>query len=110
MAVVLIESWVDLVCPNRCNCAERVPAASLPPGSARMHHCPALHGLAAPLVPEGTDCKVTAVPRGDYLNGEHQRTGDDGRPYMSVVTEYGDGRNDAAVFAAAARAQLGGGQ
>jgi hypothetical protein len=42
---------------------------------------------------------VTAVERGDYLRGSVQRAGDDGRPYMAVVTERADGSNDAAVFA-----------
>jgi hypothetical protein len=64
-----------------------------------MHDCPKLHGLVAPLVLEGTDCKVIAVERGDYLRDEEQRTGDDGRPYMAVETWHADGRNDAAVFA-----------
>jgi hypothetical protein len=39
------------------------------------------------------------VERGDYLRGAQQRAGDDGRPYMAVVTERADGSNDAAVFA-----------
>jgi hypothetical protein len=63
-----------------------------------MHTCPKLHGLTAPLVRAGTDCKVVAVERGDYLRDETQRRGDDGRPYMAVVTERGDGSTDAAVF------------
>jgi hypothetical protein len=106
VAAVLIEIRAELVCPNGCACREFGPLP--PPGSARMHPCPNLHGLTAPLVPAGTDCRVVAVRREDYLRGEHQRRGDDGRPYMGVVTEYGDGRNDAAVYAPAALARIGG--
>lgn len=108
MGAVVLQVTAELVCPNGCACREHGPLPA--PGSARMHPCPNLHGLAAPLVPAGTDCRVIAVRREDYLRGEHQRRGDDGAPYMAVVTEYGDGRTDAAVFAPAALAQLGGGR
>lgn len=67
-----------------------------------MHTCPKLHMLSAPMVPAGSDCKVVAVERGDYLRDEEQRTGDDGKPYMAVVTERADGSNDAHVFAGVA--------
>ena len=103
MAVPLLEAWQDWVCPN-CPAAERTPA--LPPNASRFHQCPGLHGLTAPLVRAGTDCKVTAIPRGDYLRKEHQRTGDDGRPYMAVQTVRADGSNDTAVFPAAAYISL----
>jgi len=102
----LLDAWQDYVCPN-CGLSERVKPP-LPPNAARMHPCPRLHGLTAPLVLAGSDCKVFAVERGDYLNGAIQRTGDDGRPYMAVVTERADGSNDAAVFAECAVARLGG--
>lgn len=92
---VLLESWHDWECPN---CAVTDRTRPLPANAARFHQCAGLHGLTAPLVPAGTDCKVTAVERGDYLRDEQQRTGDDGRPYMAVVTEHADGRTDAAVF------------
>ena len=72
-----------------------------------MHTCPGLHMLTAPLVRAGTDCKVVAVERGDQLNGEVQRTGDDGKPYMAVQTIRADGSNDVAVFAGAATAWAG---
>lgn len=103
--LLLLEAWQDWECPN-CHRADRTPA--LPPNASRFHPCPALHGLTAPLVRAGTDCKVTAVQRGDYLNGEQQRTGDDGKPYMAVVTERADGSNDAAAFPAVAVCRLGG--
>lgn len=92
---VLLEAFQDWECPN-CGLTERT--RPLPANSSRMHDCPRLHGLTAPLVLAGTDCKVTAVERGDYLNGETQRTGDDGRPYMAVRTDRADGSNDLVVF------------
>ena len=91
----LLDAWQDWECPN-CHRTERT--RPLPVNAARMHDCPKLHGLTAPLVRAGTDCKVVAVERGDYLRDEQQRTGDDGKPYMAVVTERADGSNDAAVF------------
>lgn len=95
MAITLIEAWQDWECPN-CHLAERTRA--LPPNSSRFHSCPKLHGLTAPLVRAGTDCKVTAVERGDYLGDEEQRMGTDGRPYMAVRTDRADGSNDLVVF------------
>lgn len=99
MSVPLIEAFTDWECPN-CPKVERTPA--LPPNASRFHDCPGVHGLTAPLVRAGTDCKVTAIGREDYLRDECQRTGDDGRPYMAVETVHADGRTDRAVFAAAA--------
>jgi hypothetical protein len=96
MTALLLDTWQDWFCPN-CHAEERT--RPLPPNASRMHSCPKLHMLTAPLVRAGTDCKVTAVERGDYLRGAQQRAGDDGRPYMAVVTERADGSNDAAVFA-----------
>jgi hypothetical protein len=100
MGVVLLESYEDLACPE-CGLAERIRV--LPGNAARMHNCPGLHGLTAPLVPAGMNCRLVAIERSDYLNDEHQRTGDDGKPYQAVVTERADGSSDAHVFPAAAR-------
>jgi hypothetical protein len=103
---VLLDAWVDWVCPNGCGQTDRT--RPLPPNASRFHTCPRLHSLTAPLVRDGSDCKVFAVERADYLGREEQRTGDDGRPYMAVVTERADGSNDAAVFPGVAVARLGG--
>lgn len=92
---VLLDTWQDWECPN-CPVTERT--RPLPSNASRMHDCAGLHGLTAPLVLAGTDCKVTAVERGDYLQGEIQRTGEDGKPYMAVETVHADGRNDLHVF------------
>jgi len=93
---VLLDAWQDWECPN-CHRTERT--RPLPPNSSRMHDCPRLHGLTAPLVRAGTDCKVIAVERGDYLRKAQQRMGNDGRPYMAVETVRADGSNDVAAFA-----------
>jgi len=105
VTAVLFDAWQDWYCPN---CAHEERTRPVPAAASRMHTCPGLHMLSAPLVAAGTDCRVVAVERGDYLNGDEQRTGDDGKPYMAVVTERGDGSNDAHVFAAPAVARFGG--
>jgi hypothetical protein len=93
----------DWYCPN-CGLSERVEA--LPPGSSRFHTCPRLHMLTAPLVRANVYAKVEAEERADYLNGEIQETGDDGRPYMAVRTTRDDG-DDLLVNAAVAQGRLG---
>jgi hypothetical protein len=95
VAAGLLDAWQDWECPN-CHLTDRT--RPLPPHASRFHACPGLHGLTAPLVRAGTDCKVVANERGDHLNGETQRTGDDGKPYMAVETVHADGHNDLAVF------------
>lgn len=105
MGVALLEASQDWYCPE-CGRSERT--RPLPPNASRYHPCPQLHMLTAPLARAGTDCKLVAVERGDYLRGAEQRTGDDGRPYMAVQTVYGDGRNDVTAFAEVAIARFGG--
>jgi hypothetical protein len=96
MTAHLVDVWQDWECP-RCGLTDRT--RPLQPGeAARMHDCPQLHGLSAPLVPAGTDCTLVAVERGDYLNGDEQRTGNDGKPYMAIRTDYADGHNDLVVY------------
>lgn len=93
------EGWY---CPN-CPVTDRV--RTLPPGASRFHTCSGLHGLIAPLIREGIHAAVIAEEREDYLNGEIQRTGDDGKPYMAVRTLRDDGE-DVAVNAGLAHAEL----
>jgi len=95
--------YQDWYCPQ-CGLSERVPA--LPPGQSRFHTCPKLHMLTAPLVPAGVSAKTEAIEREDYLNGEIQRLGDDGKPYMAVQVTRNDG-TDRAVNAGLAQARLG---
>lgn len=103
MAVMLLEARTEWECPN-CPATEVTPA--LPPNASRYHQCPGLHGLNAPLIRAGTSCRVTAEERQDYLNGDLQATGDDGRAYMAVRTTYHDGHDDLLVNAGLARAVL----
>jgi hypothetical protein len=101
---VLLQAYQDWECPE-CGYAERV-SPPVPPNGTRMHTCPRLHYITAPLVRAGSRCRLVAVEREDYLNGEIQATGDNGRAYMAVRTDYPDGRNDVAVHAPVARATL----
>ncbi len=94
-----IEDWF---CPN-CGIADRT--RGLPPNAARFHTCPGLHMLTAPLIRAGIRCKVEATEREDYLNGEIQAAGDDGRVYMNVRTTRDDG-DDVAVNAGLATGSL----
>ena len=99
---VLIAAIEDWCCPN-CLTADRT--VGLPPHSARMHTCPGLHMLTAPLVRAGISAMVTAEVREDYLNGDEQATGDDGKPYMAVRTTFSD-HDDVLVNAGIARGSL----
>jgi hypothetical protein len=72
----------------------------------RMHVCPGLKGLTAPMVPAGTRCKVEAVEREDYIGKEVVTLDDDNRPIMRVETTRDDG-TDVAVFAPCANNTLG---
>jgi hypothetical protein len=101
MTGVVLEAWQDWACPE-CHLSERTR-----PRPNRWHNCARLNGLIAPLVLAGTDAKLVAVERGDYLRGATQRTDDTGRPHMAVVTEHADGHTDALVFPEVATAHLG---
>lgn len=91
---------VDWECPNGCGYAERT--GPRPPNSAVFHTCPRLHMLTAPLVRAGTACKVWAQGREDYQGREITQDGDDGRPYLAVVTTRDNGQ-DVAVLAPCAQ-------
>ena len=97
-------------CPN---CDTTDMTAPLPPGSSRFHTCAGLHMLTAPIIradPHAPGltrrCKVEAEERADYLNGETQAMGDDGKAYMAVTTRYADGRNYLAVNAGLAHGSM----
>lgn len=86
-------------CPN-CTIAAvtRRPEAPIP-----FHACKGLNGLNAPLVPDGTRCKVQTIEREDYIGREVVRTDGEGRPVMSVVTTRDDG-TDCVIYAPTATA------
>ncbi len=77
----------------------------------RFHACAGMGGVTVPLLREGDDARVRVLAREDYVGTEDVRVDDDGRPVMSAVTEYADGRTDVVVYAAtahgAARADCG---
>jgi hypothetical protein len=107
-AIQLDPGWQDWVCPNNCGIAPQ-RTRPLPPNASRFHPCPKVHGLTAPMVRAGTDATNRARLREDYEGTDHgstQLAPEDDRPYMSLVTDYADGHNDAVVFAPVARARL----
>ncbi len=69
-----------------------------------FHACSGLRGLTAPFVPAGTDCKVEAVERDDWVGKELVQADGEGRPVMAVVTTRNDGQ-DCAVLAPCATAR-----
>lgn len=83
-------------CPN-CTATDvtHLPADAV---ASRFHACRGLRGLTAPMVPAGTRCKVEALEREDYINGDLVTTDGEGRPVMAVETTRDDG-TDRAVFA-----------
>jgi hypothetical protein len=101
--VPLLAVMADWYCPN---CGITLTAPVPPPGQSKFHVCGSLHGLTAPLIRAGVRAKVEAEERQDYLNGEIQAMGDDGKAYMAVRTTRDDGC-DLAVNAGLAQARLG---
>lgn len=102
MAEHLLDPWQDWYCPN---CAVTDRTRPLPPGSARFHNCAGLHDLSAPLVRAEYRAAVVAEEREDYLNGDVQAMGDDGKAYMAVRTVYDD-HDDLVVNAGLAHAEM----
>jgi hypothetical protein len=92
-------------CPN---CPETALTTEAHPHT-RFHQCRGLHGLTVPLVQAGTDCKVEAIDREDYVGADHgavQLAPGNGRPYMAARTTRADGSNDTTVYAPVARGRL----
>lgn len=100
---VLLDKPEDWGCPN-CGLTERLPSP-LPETATRFHNCPGLHDLAAPLIRGGIKCKVEAIEREDYLGGDIQAMGSDGKVYMAVETTREDG-TDRAVNAGLAHGEM----
>lgn len=102
---VLLTVRTEWECPN-CTVTDVTDG---PVTGVRFHNCAGLGGLSAPLVDKakvGSGVQVTAEVREDYIGNEKGLTYDEnGQPIMAVVTEYSDGRNDAAVFLPVARAE-----
>lgn len=88
-----------LVCPNACGASapERPATAPVGGGAAQLHACRAMHGLAVPLVPEGTRAEARLLEREDYVGAERV-TYAAGRPVMGLQIEREDG-TDAVAYA-----------
>jgi len=91
--------WVCPLCTTTDVTYEPLP-------HSRFHTCAGLKGLTAPMVPEGTRCKIEAHERDDYVAGELVQLDGDGRPIMSVATTRDDGV-DCTVYAGTATARGG---
>lgn len=99
MAVPLLGVETRWTCPN-CTHTDITHDTR---AHTRFHACRGLRGLTAPMVPDGTTCKVEAVERDDYVGSEQVTVDGDGRPVMAVVTTRDDGQ-DCTVFAPCATA------
>lgn len=69
----------------------------------RFHDCAGLKGLSAPMVLDGTNCKVEANDREDYVGRDLVQTDGEGRPVMNVTITRDEGI-DCVVYAPTARA------
>lgn len=98
---VLLAPEQRWACPN-CDLTDvtHLPADVV---ASRFHVCPGLAGLTAPMVPAGQRCKVEALERQDYTNGDVVTADENGRVVMAVETTRDDG-TDLAVFAPCATA------
>lgn len=96
--IATVHRWF---CPN---CGKRDTTVEARPHT-RMHVCPKLRYLTAPMLPEGTDAKVELQEREDYVGNEHvQLDPERGRPVMSITTTRDNGK-DAVVFVPSATAR-----
>lgn len=85
-------------CPN-CDTKD---VHNVKPGQQRMHDCPGLKGLVAPLVPEGQRCKVESEQWQDYVRHDDAvRHDSTGTPISAVRVTREDG-DDLVVFPASA--------
>lgn len=86
-------------CPN-CGATDVTHEERL---HVRMHSCGALAGFSAPMIEAGTNCKIEAHEREDYIGKELVQTDGHGRPIMNVTVTRDDGE-DCFVYAPAATA------
>lgn len=99
MDVPIIGGVTDWVCPN---CKATDQTAETKP-HVRMHICPKLGGITAPMVRSGTKARIVRHDREDYIGEEQVQRDESGRPLMSVTVERPDGSNDTIVYAPMAR-------
>ena len=102
-----MDLYTDLRCPQ---CGKTARVKNMVIKSARMHQCPKLRGMIAPMVREDVKAEVVLHDREDYVG---KRTGhelqldpEQGRPVMNMETRYADGHTDLTVYAPTARVSL----
>ncbi len=92
-----VDLWTDLRCPQ---CGKTARVRNMVVKSARMHQCPKLRGLLAPMFREGVQAQVVLNEREDYVGGaDVQLDPERKRPVMNMTTEYADGHTDVVVYA-----------
>jgi len=87
--------WFCPSCPQTAVTREVSP-------HTRYHACRSggsLAGLTVPMLRVGTDAKVIAREREDYVGREEVQTNAHGRPIMSTIIERADGSNDCVAYA-----------
>lgn len=94
-----IKTWIEWYCPE---CKKTDQTGLLPPNASRMHKCPKLAGIVAPLQRKGTKSRLEVVQREDYVGNETVTLDDQKRPVMAVRVMR-EGGMDVAVFAPVAR-------
>ena len=90
LEITPITRWVCQHCPT--------VAVTQQGETNRMHNCPGLAWLTAPLAPEGVRVDVRVHEREDYVGKAMVRTDANGRPVMAVEQIREDG-NDVWAFA-----------
>lgn len=94
-----VQRFTQWYCPN-CKFTD---VTSDPRPHSRFHICPGLGGLTAPMVEVGSQARVFAKEREDYVGKERVQTDVNGRPVSAVITMRPDGSNDVTVLAPLAR-------
>ena len=99
-----LTTYTDLRCPQ-CGKTARVKDMVLK--SARMHRCPKLRGLVAPMVREDIKAEIVLNEREGYVGtAQPQLDPELGRPVMNMETRYADGHTDLTVYAPAATVKM----
>lgn len=99
MSVPILSARTEWICPN-CKAEDVTNELRV---HTRMHTCPKLGMLTAPMVPKGMDCKVVAREREDYQGNEIVTKDENGKAIMLIETVRADGSNDVAWLAPCVR-------
>ncbi len=100
--IPILAPITDWYCPN---CGKRDTTHEARPHS-RMHTCPKLRFLTAPMLRAGVQAKVELREREDFIAGEKVQLDPElGRPVMSMVTTR-DAGTDARIYVPTATASV----